>query len=135
MEDTMMTALTTKENGSRLAQGESTRDLPVYVPRFDIWETDDELVLSGDLPGANAEDLDIRFENEELIMHGKVTPRHGDAQCVYQEYGIGDYYRSFNIGEAIDSSKISATLRGGVLTIHLPKTEEKKPRRIKVSSE
>jgi HSP20 family molecular chaperone IbpA len=132
-----MSALTktTKEGGNQLAQAELTRDKPSYVPRFDICETDDELMLCGDLPGVKLEDLDIRFENRELVIHGKVEPRNAQAQYSYQEYGIGDYHRSFTIGEAVDSSKIAASMRDGVLTIHLPKTEQVKPRRIKVQPE
>lgn len=129
-----MTALATKENGNQLAQAELTRDKPLYVPRFDIWETDEELVLCGDLPGVKPEDVDIRFDNRELVIHGKVEPRNEQAQYVYQEYGIGDYHRTFTVGEAIDSTKIEASMRDGVLTVHLPKTDQMKPRRIKVAA-
>jgi HSP20 family molecular chaperone IbpA len=130
-----MTALATKQRDNQLAQAELTRDKPLYIPRFDIWETDDELVLCGDLPGVKSDCLDIRFENGELVIHGKVEARNEGAQFTYQEYGLGDFYRSFTIGEAIDSSKIAAKLRDGVLTVHLPKTEKVKPRRIKVKTD
>lgn len=129
-----MTALTTKEGGNQLTRAELTRDKPLYVPRFDIWETDDELVLCGDLPGVKSDDVDIRFENRELIIYGRVEPRNEREQFVYQEYGIGDYHRSFTIGEAIDATKITASMRDGVLTVHLPKTDQMKPRRIKVAA-
>ena len=82
----------------------------------------------------NPEDLDIQFENRELRIHGKVAPRHNDIQFVYGEYGIGDFYRNFAIGESVDAGKISAELNNGVLTLHLPKTEDVKPRRIEVRS-
>jgi HSP20 family molecular chaperone IbpA len=132
-----MSALTTttKEGGNQLAQAELTRDRPLYIPRFDICETEDALMLCGDLPGVEPDSLDIRFENRELVIHGKVQPRNGRAQYLYQEYGVGDYHRSFTISEGIDSSKIAASMRDGVLTIHLPKTDQVKPRRIKVTSE
>ena len=65
----------------------------------------------------------------------RVTPRHSEVEYLYGEYGIGDFYRAFTIGEAIDSKKISAELKNGVLTIHLPKTEAVKPRRIEVQAE
>jgi len=111
---------------------ERTRCGMTYSPRIDIWENDDELTLYADMPGVTPESLDIRFENHELTIHGKVVPRHEDMQFVYGEYGIGDYYRTFNIGEAIDAEKISAELHNGVLVLHLPKTEAVKPRRIEV---
>lgn len=113
---------------------ERTRDVPLYVPRFDIWETDEELTLCGDLPGVKAEDLEVQFENGQLTVHGRVSPRHADTPMLYQEYGVGDFYRTFTIGEAIDAAKITAELRDGVLTLHLPKTEEVKPRKIQVQS-
>lgn len=129
-----MTAIAKREAPNELATVERTRDNPTYVPRFDIWETDEELTLCGDLPGVESDDLDIRFENGQLIVHGKVRSRQMGPQYVYREYGIGDFYRSFTIGEAIESKKIAAELRDGVLTLHLPKTEDVKPRRIKVQT-
>ncbi len=113
---------------------ERTQGGPTFVPRFDIFECDEELALFGDLPGVAGEDLDIRFENNQLIVHGKVAPRHDGREFVYGEYGIGDFYRVFNIGESIDSAKISAELSNGTLTLHLPKSEAVKPRKIAVKS-
>jgi HSP20 family protein len=130
-----MAAIAKRENGRQPAQAEMTRDNPVYIPRFDIWENDDELVLCGDMPGVTQETLDINFENGELTIHGKVTLRNEQASYLFQEYGIGDSYRTFTIGEAIDSDKIEAALKNGVLTVHLPKSEKVKPRRIAVKTE
>jgi HSP20 family molecular chaperone IbpA len=113
---------------------ERTRGGQTFSPRFDIWETEDELVLYGDMPGVAPENLDIRFENRELTIHGKVEPRHRGINFLAGEYGIGDFYRSFTIGETIDDGKITAELSQGVLTLHLPKTEAVKPRRIEVKS-
>ena len=105
-----------------------------YSPRFDVWENDDELVLYGDLPGVASEDLDIHFEKGELKIYGKVAPRNANVELLYGEYGIGDFHRSFSVSEAIDPEKISAELKNGVLTVHLPKREAVKPRRIEVKS-
>lgn len=107
---------------------------PTYSPRFDIWEGDDELVLYGDLPGVSSNDLDIHFENRQLTILGKVCRCHDGEGCLYSEYGVGDLQRTFTIGEAINSEAISAELRDGVLTLHLPKSDEAKPRRIKVKA-
>lgn len=103
-----------------------------YVPRFDIWEGDEELRLYGDLPGVMPDDLDIRFENRELVIRATVKPRHDGIDFVHGEYGIGDYQRTFTIGEAIDVDKISAEMHNGVLSVHLPKSEQVKPRKIEV---
>ena len=124
----------TKREESNVPTVERTRGGVTYSPRVDIVEAEDELVLYADLPGVAQEDLDIRFENRELTIQGKVGSRHKDTQFVYGEYGIGDFYRTFTIGEQIDSSKISAELMDGVLTLHLPKVEDAKPRRIDVKT-
>lgn len=129
----MKTELSKREQ-REVATVERTRGGLTYSPRIDIWETDEELVLYADLPGVAPEDLDIQFENHELRIHGKVAPRHEDAKFLYGEYGIGDFFRTFSIGEMVDSQNISAELKNGVLTLHLPKTEAVKPRRIAVKS-
>ncbi|MCU0959845.1 MAG: Hsp20/alpha crystallin family protein [Pirellulaceae bacterium] len=103
-----------------------------YVPRFDIWEDENELVLYGDLPGVAPEDLDIHFENHELRIYGRVAPRYANVEALYSEYGIGDFHRTFTVGESIDTEQIAAELKNGVLTVRLPKSEAVKPRRIEV---
>jgi HSP20 family protein len=105
-----------------------------YTPAADIWEKDDEMLVYADMPGVAPEDLDIQFENGELRIHGKVPPRHEKIDFLYGEYGIGDFYRAFTIGQSIDTNKIRAELRNGVMTLHLPKTAAAKPRRIKVKN-
>ena len=129
-----MSQLTKQEHPNETSTVERTRECPTYTPRFDIWETEDELVLYGDLPGVDAGDLDIRFENRELTILGKVAPRHTERRSVYSEYGIGDFYRTFAIGESINGDKIAAELKNGVLTVHLPKSDAVKPRRISVAA-
>lgn len=111
---------------------ELPQDKTTFAPNVDIWEDDHEIVLFSDIPGVEENSLDIHFENRQLTIHGKVTPRNEDANFLGGEYGIGDFYRSFTIGDAIDSSKISAELKNGVLTLHLPKMEAVKPRKIPV---
>jgi HSP20 family protein len=126
----MARELTKKQQNGAVA--ERTRNAAIYTPRFDIVETAGELMLYGDLPGVSKENLTIDFENGNLSVEGKVEPRHTGHDFVYGEYGIGDFRRNFTISEAIDSQKISAELRGGVLTLHLPKAEAVKPKRIAV---
>lgn len=107
---------------------------PTFSPRFDIWEGDEELVLYGDLPGVDADNLEISFENRQLSVHGKIR-RSQQRECsLYEEYQVGDFHRRFSIGETIDAAAISAELRDGVLILRLPKAEEAKPRRIKVKT-
>ena len=102
-----------------------------FVPRFDIWEGAEGWMLYGDLPGVSADDLDIRFENRELTIRGKVAPRH-EGDFLFDEYEVGDFHRTFTVGESIDAEKISAEMHNGVLKLLLPKTEKLKPRKIDI---
>jgi len=129
-----MPEVTKYEQPGAAATTERTRGGPTYLPRVDIVESDNELTMFADMPGVKAENLDIRFENGELSIFGKVEPRHGNLDFIYGEYGIGDFFRTFLINETIDAEKISAELNNGILTLHLPKSEAAKPKRIMVQS-
>ena len=128
----MSPTLTAEETHNDVAPVERTLGGITYSPRFDIWENDAETILYGDLPGVMPRDLDVSFENPVLTIHGKVSPRHDDITFLHGEYGIGDFHRTFTIGEAIDTERISAEFKNGVLTVHLPKNEKVKPREIEV---
>lgn len=129
-----MTGMVKEQPRDELAASESTREMPIFTPRFDIVETDQELTLYGELPGVKQEQIHIRYENEQLTIRGNVDDRTVSITFLRQEYGVGDFHRSFNIGEAIDAEKINAEVRNGVLTVHLPKTAAVQPRRIEVKA-
>jgi len=129
-----MTGLVAEHPREEIASSEPTREIAIFTPRFDIVETDQELTLYGELPGVSQEQLDIRYENEQLTIRGKVDDRSEGVAYLRQEYGVGDFHRSFVIGETIDTEKINAGLRNGILTVHLPKTKAVQPRRIEVKS-
>jgi len=104
-----------------------------YSPPVDIYETENDLVLHADMPGVGAGNIDIQFEDGELAILGKVADRQPeDQKYLVHEYGVGDFYRVFAVSEAVDVSRIAAEYQNGVLTLHLPKTEAVKPRRIAV---
>lgn len=115
-------------------RGESTRGGYAFTPRVDIYETEAELLLYADVPGVKPEDVDLHFEKGELILHGKVQPREKSAGAWLQEYDVGDFHRVFTIHESIDASKIAAECKNGVLTVHLPKVETVRPRKISVKA-
>ena len=106
-----------------------------FTPRVDIMETEEESLLLADLPGVKPEEVDVRFDNGELIIDGRCAPRHEGANYLLSEYGVGDFYRAFSISEHIDWQRISAELKDGVLTVHLPKAETAKPKKITVKGE
>ena len=122
----------TQKDRSEQMSPETTRGGVFFTPRVDIYETDQELTLYADVPGVTCQDLDLRYERGELIVHGRVQPRHPDVNYLLQEYEEGDFYRAFTIHESIDGSRIEAECKNGVLIVHLPKAEAARPRQIKV---
>jgi HSP20 family protein len=118
-----------KENG----KADHTRGV-VFAPRVDIAEMDDDMLLYVELPSVKSEDVDVRFENRELQIRGKVTPAAQERHFLLQEYGVGDYYRAFSVTDDVDAEHIRADLADGVLTVHLPKASALKQRRITVNA-
>lgn len=123
---------------------EDARTGPVFRPDVDILEERDAFVIHADLPGASEETVEIQLEKGVLTLHARVAEPSADsvgggptgAQAVprtrYAEYREGGYFREFRLSESIDATGVSARMRDGVLELRLPKTAEKKPRRIEV---
>lgn len=125
----------TKTAAEEAAAAEHTRSGRFYRPNVDILEREDELLVVADVPGAQGERIDVKFEDGTLSMHAEVEPRRDkDHEYLLREYDVGDYYRTFRVGEAIDAGKITADYADGVLTLHLPKAEAIKPRKISVET-
>jgi HSP20 family molecular chaperone IbpA len=114
------------------AMTESTRNQERYVaPPVDIYETRDGLVVLADLPGVAQEALDVRVDHNVLTIRGHA--RHGvPGEAVYREYELVNFFRQFELSDKVDQSQITADLKSGVLTLHLPKAQEAKPRQIEV---
>lgn len=122
-------------NEAAARRTEPTRAAPLYRPLVDIQETAEELVLRADVPGASRDAIDIKFENGVLELHAKAKPRQPEGTTyLAREYAVGDYYRTFEVHESIDAAKIWAEYGQGVLTLHLPKAEKVKPRKIEIKS-
>ena|SRR5579862_4677068 len=111
---------------------EATRGSQFFVPRVDIFETEEELILQADVPGVSSKDVDLRFEKGELILQGRVARPERSGTPLVQEYPEGDFYRVFHVHESIDSTRIEAECNHGVLTVHLPKEDRVKPRKVVV---
>lgn len=132
----MSTAMTVKKEEDKGSHVERARDRRAYTPNVDIIESTEEFVVLADMPGVGPDAIDIQYEQGVLTMHGRVEPRQDEDKTSYllYEYGTGDYYRSFRLGQEIDAQKIDAKLKDGVLELHLPKSEASKPRRISVKA-
>jgi len=111
--------------------GEPTQGVTI-APRVDLLEKDDELLLLADMPGVKPEDIDIRFEHGELSVHGRRSVSNPGKQRARWEYEVTNFFRTFKLTEHIAADRISAEMKNGVLTLHLPKVEAVKPRRISV---
>ena len=112
---------------------ERTRECQCFVPRADIYEVDDQLVIVMDVPGANESSIDIVLEKNILTVNTYLEPVAPEGYgLAYAEYEVGDYQRSFKLSDDIDREKIEATIRDGVLRLYLPKSKESRTRKIGV---
>jgi HSP20 family protein len=118
----------------RQNETEQTRSGEFYRPDVDILELADDLVVHADVPGARPDDIEINFEDGALTIYAKVADRPPSGPLLLREYAVGDYRRTFRVSEKIDSGRISAQYSDGVLTLHLPKAEKARPRKIQVQS-
>jgi HSP20 family protein len=103
-----------------------------YRPRVDIKETKDDVQLTFEVPGINKEDIKVVLENRVLTVSGKREFHHED-DYVLNEINSGSFCRSFTLPDTIDSEKISADYKNGMLSVKLAKVEEKKPKEIQVT--
>ena len=116
------------------SQGEMTHEGSFFVPNVDIFEDKDKMVLVADMPGVGKDDVDMRVEENQLSIRGRVS-RDVPGEYVLSEYSIGDYMRTFSLSTFIDQTNITASMKNGVLRVVLPKSESMKPRKISVTTE
>jgi HSP20 family protein len=116
-------------------EAERTRDRPAFVPRADIYETDEAIVVVVDMPGVDKGSVDITLEKNILTINGYVEPTQPENYSLaYAEYRVGDYVRSFSLSNQIDQGGIEATMKDGVLRLRLPKITEAKTKKIAVKA-
>ena len=124
-----------KQEAHRTGDIERTRDARVYIPRTDIYERQDAIVVTAEMPGVDNESVDINLDRNELTITGHVKKETPDGYTLaYAEYNVGDYQRSFRILEEIATDKIEATMKNGVLKVVLPRAPEAKPKKIAVKT-
>jgi HSP20 family protein len=109
-----------------------------WTPAVDIFETENhDLVLKAELPGMNREDIEVTVENGTVALKGQ---KKFDSEVKEEHYrrierNYGQFYRSFTLPNTVDSTKVAADYKNGVLTVKLPFREEAKPRTINVEVE
>ncbi len=111
---------------------EPRRQAEYVLPEVNIFETKDGYVIEAEMPGVSKEGLEITLEGNEITLVGHRKNEAVTGTPLFRERSVADYRRVFELDPAIDTSKISATMDQGVLTLTLPKSEEVKPRRITV---
>ncbi len=113
---------------------EGTYQARFFIPHTDIFETDEGLTVVLEMPGVGKDQVSVDVEDERLAIEGRIDfSNYAQLDPVYTEYNVGHYRRSFTLPDKVDLDKISADLKDGVLTVHLPKAEEVKPRKIPVN--
>jgi HSP20 family protein len=124
-----------KEEVIPAEETERTREARVYLPRTDIYETDDDILLLADVPGADQDSIDITLEKNILTIAAYVDPPQREGySLIFCEYGVGNYERSFTLSDEIDREKIEAKVKDGVLRLVLPKAGPARTRKIAVKT-
>jgi HSP20 family molecular chaperone IbpA len=125
-----------KQEESPSEEMERTRSRRAFIPRADIYESDNEIIVLADIPGANENNVDITLEKNVLSITAYIEPtRTGEYEIAYAEYEEGDYQRSFRLSDEIDRNKIEASVSDGVLRLRLPKSEEAATKKIAVKAQ
>ncbi len=104
-------------------------------PALNVWEDGERLVAEAEVPGLALNDLEILVRGNELTIQGSRKGVNGDDAVYHRrERGTGDFVRHLTLPAEIDADKVEATLKDGVLTVILPKSEQARARRITVKS-
>jgi HSP20 family protein len=109
------------------------RNQPFVVPPVDIFEDDSGITLLADIPGVSRDRLGVRVDGDSLILEATATTMQPEGmELVYGEAQYPSYRRQFTLSRELDTSRIDASLKDGVLKLAIPKMEEARPRRIEV---
>lgn len=105
------------------------------LPAVDVFEDAAGITLLADMPGVPKEQLELRVEGEDLLIEGGVQPRTPDGlEAIYAELRVPRYRRSFTLSRELDTTRIEANLKDGVLNLRIPKQAHAQPRRIAVTA-
>lgn len=127
---------TEKEEVSTPEGVESTRPGRTYVPRVDIYENQDGIWMWADLPGIDENSIDITLEKSVLTLDAQASFNWPEGyDLAHAEYEIGNYHRAFKLSEEVDQENIKATIKNGVLKLHMPYAAGPRMRQIKVQAD
>lgn len=100
-------------------------------PAVDIFETDEGLTLVADLPGVTKDELNVDIDQGLLTIKTNAKTLFA-GESIRREFIHGRFFRQFQISDEVDEGKVSAEMKNGVLTLHMPKVEAARPRRIEI---
>jgi HSP20 family protein len=105
-----------------------------WIPAMDLAETDDHLVLRGDLPGMTEDDVDIEIKDNVLTVSGERRSKSEEKGEGYHrvERAFGHFSRSLTLPQGVDPDKVEARFENGVLEVQIPKPAEAKPTRVQI---
>jgi HSP20 family protein len=105
------------------------------LPAVDIFENESGITVQADMPGVSRDRLDVHIDSDTLAIEGVADiPMPAGMDAIYADIRSKRYQRSFSLSRELDTERIEASLKDGVLTLHIPKREEHKPRRIEVQT-
>lgn len=111
-----------------------TRDLPALLPPVDVTEDATGITLVADLPGVPKDKLRLEVDRETLVIEGEADlPAPQGFEATHAEVSLPRYRRVFSLSRELDTGKLTAELKNGVLTLRILKAEHAKPRRIEVA--
>ena len=103
------------------------------TPPVNIYETKNDYVLKAEMPGVNKGGLEVTLDANEITIHGRRVPETTTGEPLLRERPLAEFRRVFELDPALDTSKISAKIEQGLLTLVLPKSDCVQPRRIAVA--
>ena len=105
------------------------------LPAVDVFEDESGITLLADMPGVPRDKLELKVEGDALLIEGSAQPQTPDGlEPLYAEVRVARYRRSFTLSRELDTSRVEANLKDGVLTLRIPKQAHAQPRRITVTS-
>lgn len=105
------------------------------LPAVDVFEDASGITLLADMPGVPKDMLELKVEGDSLLIEGSVWPRTPDGlEAIYAEVRVPRYRRSFTLSRELDTTRIEANLKDGVLKLRIPKQAHAQPRRIAVTA-
>lgn len=106
-----------------------------WIPAMDLVETDGDFILRADLPGLGEQDVKIELEDSVLTVSGERRSEHEQRREGYYrvERASGTFSRSLTLPEGVDPDRVTASFERGVLEVHIPKPEARKPRKVAIS--